>query len=270
MRLEISERPVSCIAGAAAQPPVQFSLLITDKTSANPLEIRHMQLDIEQDLSHKNDASASQAFKLCAKELDDAIRTNRCFLDGFLVLHNESENVANFRKPKSLKQLLEEQKDRLDLAGKLNLGLKLGVAAIHFHSSPWINLWSKETVTVFTTSGEQQDVDSLVPHILSDLTAGDSRTRVCDLYLLGLMLLEIAGYDLKELQEIVRVGGNEVHLLNWDLLSSLSKKFGLPYQNLVRGVLEVGQRWSGKAEDGDLESLVQLVQDLRDFREKFG
>ncbi|KAF8534212.1 hypothetical protein BDD12DRAFT_861595 [Trichophaea hybrida] len=217
--------------GAKLQPPAQFSVLITNDGVVGAPAGRHMRLNIVQELSQValtcGEPVSLEAI-LCRTTPHDTIDASENFLDGFQLYHSSSDNTADIGERRSLEELLKEKSNSLVLAETLGLGLNLGKAALHFHSSPWIKSWSMETVSVFITSGTQR-TDSLVLYIPSKHTAENREA----------------------LKRTGLIGGAIVFDPDWEL-------------NLVLNLLQIGLlAGGGSVRDKDMESLFEIVRDLR-------
>ncbi|KAA8902928.1 hypothetical protein FN846DRAFT_71663 [Sphaerosporella brunnea] len=79
---------------------------------------------------------------------------------------------------------------------------KLSNAALSFYSSPWIKGWTTRTIKFFAEYEQSPEPASWKPHIST--TSGSSAPYFPDnieVYSLGVMLLEIGGFDIEEFKK---------------------------------------------------------------------
>jgi hypothetical protein len=257
---------------ADSQPGIKFSVLVTSKGTESSLTTNdqaegygHCQeifLDIIHALVDEKCLTFPSCPGLCGAHFGDQQERENYILDNFLI-----QRVPNCQKVTrdgdytsaviSLRQLLHEK--NLPLYDRILLAAKLGDAALMFHSSPWIKLWTASTITFFTGYEKLKQPASWTPHIASSLTLDHLlMPNDTDVYRLGMILLEVGGIDMNELagkKEQVPVA-----------LGDLTRLMGMPYKTLVKRCFDIYENLRKGCCIDQERHMIQLFGDIKDLR----
>lgn len=258
--------------------PLKFSFLISHKDLTRTLSrfwtaiptSPCMQIDISTQAASQG--RGPQSCTICTTGPHDFFIPNEPPLDGFLVSVRTPENMTILQNRGTLKALSTRWLETESTGNALHLGLELGYAAINLHGSPWLRSWNNETITLFASSQNQQQVGLLDPHVLCQFREMDNQDFTSDLYMLGYMLLRMAGQDLKQVNSNQGQSHCSLPRLDFSFIPRLSRKFGSDYGNLVVELLKLGQKQTNnccEATDGELDDIETLLEKLAVVAEGF-